>query len=249
MRRRFGATILSICVLFGTCLGLVACNENDDSGNHPQYGEAKELWTDEELVQFHENGAKYPDNFVFEELSGYGRVISSASSKDEALQTAAKRFTNDNCSVVENTLQVETKLFYGLYVKWAYSYDGMDEPSYHDESVVSFKKNVYDSDTMTFATKDANAIKAILDYLHYSESYQTSGTKVHSSKIVRDGTQYVYTAFVLTVCYGDWDMQDELKLLKTELQIDRATGVTTYHYETVKTVFIDGALTNGPWPA
>lgn len=244
MKRRFWASVLSVCAVFGACFAFAACNEQEDGGN-VSYGEVKELWTAEELIEFHLHGAKYPDNFVFEELRGYGRVIPSASSKNEALQTAAKRFTNNNCSVVENTLQVETKLFYGLYVKWEYSYEGMDEPSYHDESVVSFKKNVYDADTMTFATKDASAIKSILDYLHYSESYQTSGTKVHSSKIVRDGDEFVYTAYVLQVSYGDYGVQDELRLLKTELRVDYATGKTEHGYETVTTVFVDGELTNG----
>ena len=241
MRRSFLTILPSVCAVFGACLAFASCNEQE--GGNVSHGEVKELWTAEELIEFHENGAKYPDNFVFEELSGYGRVIQSTSSKTEALSAAAARFTNDNCSVVENTLQVETKLFYGVYVKWAYSYEGT-ELDKHDECVVSFKKSVYDADTMTFATKNASAIKSILDYLHYSESYQTGGTKVHSSKIVRDGDEFVYTAYVLRVSYGDYGVQDELSLLKTELRVDYATGKTEHGYETVQKVFVDGALTN-----
>lgn len=203
MKRHFWATALSIFAMLLTCLGFVAC-EQDEDGNNLQV-DVNDLMTEAGLIEFHENGAKYPDNFVFEELSGYGRVLASTSSREEALSTAEHHFNSGWCTTVENRIEVETDLFFGLYVKWDYRSGGVGEPiAYYDEYVVSFKKSVYDATNKQFFTKDKNKIKSILDYIIYSNSYNTGGTKVYGTEIVRDGTQYVYTAYVLTVTYGDW---------------------------------------------
>lgn len=220
---------------------------DDDADDKNVHSEVNELLTLDELIDFHLNGAKYPDNFVFEELSGYERVIESASSREDALSTAAEHFNSGWCTTEETRLEVETDLFYGLYVKWAYRTGGVGKPeSYYDEYVVSFKKDVYDSENMQFFTKDTDDIKSILDYIFYSESYQTGGTKVYSSDIILENDKCTYTAYVLMVVYGDWGLQDELNLLKTQLWIDLATGKTTYHIEEIGTAYIDGACTHGP---
>ena len=238
MKRHLLAIMLSIIAVFGASFGSVAC----DGDGSDQRVEVGDLSTEEGLIEFHKNGEKYPDNFIFEELTGYGRVINSTASREEALAAAEAHFTADLCTVVENELKVETDLFYGLYVKQAYL--GRDEPYYYEENVVSFKKSVYDAKEMQFFTKDKNKIKAILDYVIYSHSYNTRGAKVYGTEIVPDGNQYVYTAYVLHVTYGDWDMQDQLQLLKAEFQINRATGTTTHSVEVVANAFVDGLLTN-----
>ena len=95
-------------------------------------GEIKELLSADELVEFHLNGNKYPENFVFDELVGYGRVIKSSYTQDEVHAVVEEHFTNSSCTVVENKLCVETDLFYGVYVKWAYQSKGMTSPTYYD---------------------------------------------------------------------------------------------------------------------
>lgn len=210
-------------------------------GDKHIHGEVNELLTVEELVEFHLNGAKYPENFVFEELIGYGRVIESSSSQEDALSTATEHFNNDYCTVVENRLMVETDLFYGLYVKWAFQRDETETPYYYDEYVVSFKKHVYDFQNKQLSTNDKDVIKSILNYLCYSRSYQTAGTKVYSSDVSIKDDKFVYTAYVLTVVYGDWGVHDALAFIKAEMQIDMATGKMTHTEEVVGTVFIDGS--------
>ena len=220
----------------------------DKDGDKHIRGEVNELLTVEELVDFHLNGARYPENFVFEELERYGRVIKSASSQEEALEVATEHFNSGWCTTVECRLTVETDLFYGLYVKRDYRSGGVGEPvAYYDEYVVSFKKDVYDFENKQFFTKDADIIKSILNYTcydHVCPEYLGFAGKIYSSDIIKNGDKYEYIAYGLTVVGGDWGMQDKLYFLKLVVEVDLATGKTSYNVETVGTVFIDGDCTN-----
>lgn len=234
------------CALFSVCGCGKDCGDaadNEPSDGHIR-GEISELLTVEELVEFHYNGAKYPENFVFAELQGYGRVLNSSSSADEARAVVESHFTNSMNTTVENSLEVETELFYGLYAKWEHRSQGSNEPTNYDEHVVSFKSGVYDAESGIFGTEDKDDIKKIIDYIYYSQTYQIGGSKVYDSEIsVKDG-KYRYLIYTLQVSYGDWGMQDALSLTKDEWLIDIATGKTEKSAnEILGTVFVDGALT------
>lgn len=273
MKRNLWLKVLALFVVLCMCFSLVACevSDNEDNDNNTGgednidknvNGEVSESLTVDELVDFHENGAKYPDNFVFEELTGYGRVMESTSSQEEALSMAKEYFTNGSYVAVEYRLTVETDLFYGIYVKWAYQSDGtIDMSRYHDECVVSFKKSVFDysfgydysgefvsvKHNMQFFTQDKGAIKSILDYYLYSRTYQTYGEKIYSTNINLQGDKYVYTAYILQLCFGDWGMQDGLSLIKRVIDIDLATGIAETNDEVIGEVYIDGAFTHYDW--
>ena len=247
MKRNLWFKILSLFAVLCMCFSLVACsmniNEYDEETNEDVFDVTL---TEEELIDFHQNGAKYPENFVFKKISGYGRVIESTSSREEALTTAAEHFTCGDYVTVENRLTVETNLYYGLYVKWAYQSNGtVDMSRYYDEYVVSFKKSVYDAENMQFFTKDKKQIKQIINYIYYSRSYEIGGTKVYSSGITLDNNQYTYTAYLLLVTYGDWGVQDELRFVKLEHNIDLSTGLTETNFEVIETVLYCGKSTHG----
>lgn len=278
MKRNTWLTIFSLIVVLCLCFSLVACQtrntgDNNTPGNNDGnnetpgdnnddknvHGEVGELLTVDELVDFHENGEKYPDNFVFEELTGYGRVMPSTSSVAEALSMVKEYFTNGYYVAVEYKLTVETDLFYGIYVKWAYQSNGtIDMSRYYDEYVVSFKKSVFDyyfsyddSDyfgtfkhNLQFFTQDKGTIKSILDYYLYSWTYQIYGEKIYSTDINLQGDKYVYTAYILQVCLGDWGTQDQLSLIKRVIDIDLVMGMVETNDEVVGEVYIDGALTH-----
>lgn len=247
-----------IIALTGCCLAaltlLCGCggSENTGDGNNVNKalltelnvnGEVNDLMSVEELVDFHLNGNKYPDGFVFPELKGYGRVINSSLSRDEACSTARKHFNSGYCTTAECRSEVETELFYGLYVKWEYNHDG--ESYFYDENVVSFNKNVYDAGTKVFGTDNPDTIKSVIDYLYYSHTYEIYGSKVYSSSVSLSDGKCVYTAYVLTVCGGDWGLQDELTLLKTVCEVDLQTGRFDHSKEQIGVVFIDGECTHG----
>ena len=84
-------SIILACVLSFTLCG---CNKQNEHIS----GEVKEIMTVEALVEFYEHGAKYPDGFLFKELEGYGRILFSASSREEAISIAEDNFNSVLCS-------------------------------------------------------------------------------------------------------------------------------------------------------
>ncbi|MGN1078418.1 MAG: hypothetical protein ACI4ST_07860 [Candidatus Gallimonas sp.] len=231
---------LSIGALFALS-ALCACERGGN--DEPFYeGEVNELLSAEELIDFHQNGEKFPENFGFAELTGYGRVVSSASSRAEALSTVQEQFANEQCMVSENRVDLETDLYYGIYVKWLYS-DGGGEPVSYDESVVSFKREVYDAETQTFGTRNREEMKKILDYLYYAETCRIGGSKIYSSELTEKEGAYEYVIYYLQVNYGDWGLRDELSFMKEVRKINLSSGGTTLSRETVGSVTVDGENT------
>lgn len=237
-----------LALIFGAFFVLsafCACDRGgkDGGNNEPFYeGEVNELLSTEELIDFHQNGEKFPANFGFAELTGYGRVVSSASSREEALSAVQERFANEQCKVSENRVELETDLYYGIYVKWLYSYGGSETVSY-DESVVSFKREVYDAETQTFGTRNREEIKKILDYLYYDETCCIGGSKIYSSELTEKEGEYEYVIYYIQVNYGDWGLRDELSFIKEVRKIDLSSGGTTLSCETVGTMMVDGENT------
>lgn len=213
---------VAVLALFSFCGCGAGNKENEDEIRDKSYrygGTVDELLSVEELFDFYINGNKFPENFVFEELDGYGRVIDSASSLDEAHKTVEKNFTSGFCKTVENRLVVETELFYGIYVKWSYM-----EDYFYDEYVVSFKSDVYDAETKKFGTNDADMIKKIINYVYYSKMYKIGGSKVYSSDICRKDGYFEYLIYYIATIGGDWDMPDNTYLMKEIIKIDADTG-------------------------
>lgn len=77
----------------------------------------------------------------------YGRVVSSSSSKEDAVRVVTRHFTDERWSeyiniVIDCKVVTETDLLYGVYVKW--EYHRYDEVTTYDEYVILFKKEVAD---------------------------------------------------------------------------------------------------------
>lgn len=234
---------IALCIICG-CNSAIQLPEKypPEGGAGLPAGQVNELISLEELIDFHFNGAKFPQNFVFEELAGYGRVLNSASSAEEARGIVEENFTNESYEVTENTVNAETEIFYGLYAKWT-SADGRGYS--YDENVVCFKKDVYDARTRSFHIKDADKIKKILDYIYYSQTYNVGGYKVYRSDISQKSGNLEYVIYRLKVCYGDWGMQDSLTFVKEVTVIDGQTGKTTCNISTVGYAMVDGKNTHG----
>jgi len=229
MKKFLSILIAFVCVIACT-FSITACDDADP----PVVS-----LTEEELIDFHYNGANYPENPIFEGLYSYCEVIGSASSREEAVSIVEKRCSGINETVEENKLMLETDLFYELYAKWFYQSEEMSEPYYYERYLISFKKDVYDRKNRQFITRDKEDIKSVIDYISYSMY-----GKVHSSYIARKGDKYEYTSYLLIKIGGDWGMMDQLTLFRVEVEIDLSTGKFTHKHEEVQKAFIDGALTN-----
>ncbi len=209
--------------------------------------------SNEELEYIYMNLSDYAMNLGYINGKNYGRVVSSSSSVDDAIEVVINHFTDYRYSfstnrVVESKIDVETELFYGLYVKWEHNSSG--KLSYYDEYVISFKKDIYDckvkkittdSEYSIFKTRDFNQIKQIMDYLYYSNSYNMFGCKLLNSEIVGDNEKITYKTYETIFNGGDWGLKDQVLLVKKVWQIDKLTGeMILSSSETIKSIFIGG---------
>ena len=213
--------------------------------------------TDEELEYVFKYHNKYPTNMGYINGKYYGRIVSSSSSIDNAIEVVTNHFTDyrypfSTNSVVEVRLDTETELFYGVYVKWEHNASG--QLSYYDEYVISFKEEIIenkvkklitDNEYAIFKTKEPELIKQIMDYRYYNSSHDILGSKLLYSEVVENDDAFVYKSYGTMLIGGDFGLQDEISLIKTIYKINKSTGeLILSSSETIKTIFVDGECTH-----
>ncbi len=214
--------------------------------------------SDEELEFVAKNNPKYPYNLGLINGKQYGRVVSSSSSSPEdAIEVVTNHFTNNNYpfsinTVVEVWIDIETEVFYGVYVKWEHNSSG--KKSYYDEYVISFKKDIFDcrlrnvyndEDYFLVKTNNPDQIRQILDILYYNNTYNISGSKLLKSEVLETEDQFIYQSYGTRVVYGDWGMKDKVSLLKEIWTINKASGeLNLTSTNLIKKIFVDGELTH-----
>lgn len=183
-----------------------------------------EKFTDKQLEWVHTNAEKFPENFVFANLSGYFKIIESASSRDEAVENAKEKFTTTVYDVVKCEILSETDNFYTVYVKWV----PKGEPNsskFREEKVVCFKESVFDVDSKLsegeIFTKDKALIKNIFDYCYYTQYVNLGGYKVLYSEVTENKNGYKYTVYFVGTVYGDKGIMDDVSLYKQETIIEK----------------------------
>lgn len=213
-----------------------------------------EAFSNEQLKWVHENAEKFPSDFVFKELEGYERIVTSAANKDEAISQTSSRFTNDTYITAECRVEIETDYFYGIYVKWE-PRDKAMKKFYHEEKVVCFKKDVCDFQNVVrntdinkgiMKTQNKELIKSILDYSYYSQLYNLGGYKVLFSEVKDSGDKIKYVNYYVGTAYGDYGVMDEVTLYKRETNISKNDGLfERSNHQELKIIEVEGVAFDG----
>ena len=179
-------------------------------------------FSSDELIEFSNSGDKFPDNFIDNKLNDYKRIINSSNSIEEAQNAVLEEF-NSNNKVIKNNLLVESDTYYGLDVSWLHTQTNGKSSTY-SEKVISFKKNIYDSENNIFYSKDKTIIKEVLNLRYYMQNYNDRGNKVLQSTISESSDCCEYTIYYIERVYGDWGINDVLHFKKDVIEIDKETG-------------------------
>lgn len=179
-------------------------------------------FSSDELIEFSNSGDKFPDNFIDNKLNDYKRIINSSNSIEEAQNAVLEEF-NSNNKVIKNNLLVESDTYYGLDVSWLHTQTNGKSSTY-SEKVISFKKNIYDSENNIFYSKDKTIIKEVLNLRYYMQNYNDRGNKVLQSTISESSDCFEYTIYYIERVYGDWGINDVLHFKKDVIEIDKETG-------------------------
>ena len=185
------------------------------------------------------------------EINGkeYGRVIASSHSAEDAVSVCTRHFTDKRYpqsinTVIECKVIYESDILYGINVKWKLTNHGKFDGQY-EENVISFKKEIADitvrnviygdEESFRICTDQEEQINRILLYLYCNKYFLDMLLEYEMSSI---GDEYVMTIYSYDVCYGDWDMKDEYRLLKYTVVVDKATGNVNFREPIVlKTVY------------
>ncbi len=195
------------------------------------------------VVDGYDNGT-YESLYVLEGKK-YGRIISSSTSPENAVEIGTRHFTDERSGipykniVLECNVIYESDLFYGVYVKWKV------HNTEYEENVISFKKSLFDItvrnaiygdiDSYTALTDDEDSIETLLLYLFHHEN---SLSNVIDYETKSGEREFEMTVYSYDICYGDWDMEDEYRLLRQKITVNKESGEITFQEETVlKTLY------------
>ena len=165
----------------------------------------------------------------------YGRIISSSSSKENAVAVCTRHFTDERYAqaintVIECNVIYESDILYGINVKWEVTNRGEFNGQY-EENVISFKKSVADVTVRNVVYNDVESyriytnqeeqINQILLYLFHHEHF------LHF--ILHYETTDYENERVLTIYYflcvrGDFDMKDKYMLFKSKIVLSKGNG-------------------------
>lgn len=234
--------ILSVLVLFG-------CNEASQ-GNSGYSAKLLDEISDKDFLSLVDNY----ENDIYRslyEINGerYGRIISSSESSEDAVRVCTRHFTDNRYPQAINTVTeckviYESDVFYGINVKWKLTNRGEFDGQY-EENVISFKKSiaditvrnvVYDDvESYRICTDQNEQIKQIVLYLFHNKY---PGNVMLACEELSYGNEYTLTVYSYEVCYGDWGVSDEYRLLKHTVAVDKDAGNVDFQEPVIlKTVY------------
>ena len=203
-----------------------------------------EKLTDEELVYAFNNNPQFPNGFELYGKESYTRIFKSATSVSNAKASIKDWIENDRYKVTHCLFIEERETYYGFYVRW----ENRKNPNEnYDEKIMCFKSDIiqFTSGYYSFNGEECfgdislESMQSILNQFHYFFFYQTVGCNVCISYIEQK-EDIEYTLYYFVCIQGDWDMSNELHLIKRIITIDEQTGKFISVEElVVKTIFIN----------
>ena len=79
-------------------------------------------------------------------------------------------------------------------------------------------------------------VKELIEYLWFTENYNTGGRKVLDSSISVDRLHFICMLNEIQIVYGDWGIRDEITVLESMYFINKTDGKITYSQEVLKTI-------------
>lgn len=151
----------------------------------------------------------------------YECTSESASSGDIA-ENIVRRIYGENNTVKSADVIGQNDLYY--VVKVDYNYVNGNLTKRYSKNVIVFKNFYYEDEENVFNVDDVENVKTILDLDNYINDF-SNGAKIDiQSFIQKNGQNYEYTLYYLSLNYGQSDKKDTVDLMKKVVSIDAATG-------------------------
>lgn len=152
----------------------------------------------------------------------YKKALGSASTEDTAKNVAARLYKKDNNVVRSSEVTGQNDLYYVVNVN--YDYINGNVSKRYSVNVIVFKTFYYNDEKNTFNVDDVENAKIIMDLDNYINDFSNAGKVNIQSFIQKNGQNYEYTLYYLSLNYGQSDKKDTVDLMKKVVSIDAATG-------------------------
>lgn len=152
----------------------------------------------------------------------YKKALGSASTDDTAKNVAARLYKKDNNVVRSSEVTGQNDLYYVVNVN--YDYINGNVSKRYSVNVIVFKTFYYNDEKNTFNVDDVENAKIIMDLDNYINDFSNAGKVNIQSFIQKNGQNYEYTLYYLSLNYGQSDKKDTVDLMKKVVSIDAATG-------------------------
>lgn len=169
------------------------------------------LESENNLLNAHLRGKRFPVNFVPLLLEGSSLLPASASTPEEAISKVLSLHT----AAEECVLLFETEYCYGFYVR---------ETNGMSTRVTCFKGDVFSFDAegkYLMKTDAPGAVRRVMDFIYY-RSCALGGSQVVQTELLQGEEGFTYTAYYIETVYGDWDVPNFVSFYKqvTEIPTD-----------------------------
>lgn len=152
----------------------------------------------------------------------YKKVLGSASTENTAKNVAARLYKKDNNVVRSSEVTGQNDLYYVVNVN--YDYINGNVSKRYSVNVIVFKTFYYNDEKNTFNVDDVENAKIIMDLDNYINDFSNAGKVNIQSFIQKNGQNYEYVLYYLSLNYGQSDKNDTVDLMKKVVSIDAATG-------------------------
>lgn len=238
-------SVWKIMVVIVTGTGIfISCRTEKE----PDLNFSRTEFTDEELLVTTYSSYKHPENFYHEELGDTSLYYTNTISIDSLENAWIELSTN---STEEADIWAK-KSSHNNSTLWSFKETERYFEFFQNVRLIKFRthRHAYftrgDLDFLappsgvlgSFNKKNftGEAAKELIDYLWYVRHYNNASSKILSSFVEDRFLFIVVTHYELHISYGDWDLHDEITLLKKEYSINRASKLITVNETEIRAI-------------
>lgn len=219
-------------------------NDNEIVYKIPNFTSTQTEFSDDELLNATYSNYKFPSNFYHENLGDtnlyYVNTLSIDSAENgKSIQLSTNSFEKAKDWSIKSTYE-NSEFKNGINSEKFFEFIRITNPE--DNSIIKFRthKSSYltrdnynffnKSDTIGIFKKlnfSVDDTKELIDYLWFISNYNNRSEKILSSFAVDNQQIFEVYHYELHIVYGDFNLYDEITLIKKVYEIERNTGVIT----------------------
>lgn len=240
-------TSIKLIFLSSVIFCFLSCDKKNDNEivyKIPNFTSTQTEFSDDELLNATYSNYKFPSNFYHENLGDtnlyYVNTLSIDSAENgKSIQLSTNSFEKAKDWSIKSTYE-NSEFKNGINSEKFFEFIRITNPE--DNSIIKFrthKSSYLTRDNYNFFSKSdtigifnklnftVDDTKELIDYLWFISNYNNRSEKILSSFAVNNQQIFEVHHYELHIVYGDFNLYDEITLIKKVYEIERNTGVIT----------------------